>query len=153
MPFSQFRLVSCAAVLWLPLCLSARGSNEADPQIQAIRQVLDAQEKAWNKGDLDAYMTGYWKSADLTFFSGATQTRGYQATLDRYRKRYQADGTEMGKVAFREVTIELLSKDAAWVRGRWELTQIKERHGGLFTLLVKKLPEGWRIVHDHTSGE
>ena len=98
-------------------------------------------------------MAGYWRDDALTFFSGTTVTRGWQATLERYRKRYQADGKEMGKVAFREVTVELLGKDAAWVRGRWEVAQTKEKHGGLFTLVVKKLPEGWRIVHDHTSGE
>lgn len=124
-----------------------------DAERQAVRDVLDAQKKAWNKGDLEAYMTGYWKSDALTFFSGTTQTRGWQATFDRYRKRYQADGKEMGKLVFRDISVELLAKDAAWVRGRWELTQAKDKHGGLFTLLVKKQPEGWRIVHDHTSGE
>ncbi len=134
-------------------CFADTISADTASEQQAIRRVLDDQEKAWNKGDLEAYMTGYWKSDRLTFFSGTTETRGFQSTLDRYRKRYQTDGKVMGKLTFREIRVELCGADAAWVRGRWELMQTKDKHGGLFTLIFKKHPEGWRIVHDHTSGE
>ena len=96
-------------------------------------------------------MAGYWKSDDLTFFSGKDQTKGWKATLERYRKRYQADGKEMGKLAFRDLQIEVLGPDSAYVRGRWQLEMKKEKLGGLFTLIFKKTPDGWRIVHDHTS--
>jgi beta-aspartyl-peptidase (threonine type) len=71
--------------------------------------------------------------------------------LERYRKRYQAEGREMGKLAFSELDIEMLGPDSALVRGRWQLVTSAETLGGLFTLIVKKLPDGWRIVHDHTS--
>ena len=125
--------------------------QKAEPK-ELIRSVLDSQVAAWNKGDLDAFMTGYWKSPELSFFSGGTKTKGWQATLDRYRARYQAEGKEMGKLTFSEVEIELLGPDAAWVRGRWKLVLSEESPGGLYTLIFKKLPEGWRIVHDHTSG-
>jgi beta-aspartyl-peptidase (threonine type) len=124
------------------------GGDDARKAIQAI---LDAQAKAWNKGDLDAFMAGYWKSDDLSFFSGNTKTRGWQATLDRYRKRYQADGREMGKLTFSELDIQLLGTDNAVVRGRFQLVLAKERPTGLFTLIFRKTPQGWRIVHDHTS--
>src|SRR4051812_23389832 len=86
-----------------------------------VRAVLDAQEAAWNRGDLDGFMVGYWKSDQLTFYSGDAVTRGWQATYDRYRKRYQADGKEMGRLQFRDVTVEPLG-DAALARGRWHLT-------------------------------
>ncbi len=118
----------------------------------AIRHVLDAQVEAWNKGDLDAFMTGYWKSPDLTFFSGKNKTRGWKATLQRYRKKYGNAEKKMGKLTFRDLEVDVVGPAAGWVRGRWKLVRDKETLGGLFTLIFKKLPEGWRIVHDHTSG-
>ena len=117
----------------------------------AVRKVLDEQVVAWNRGDLEGFMAGYWKSPDLSFYSGNAKTAGWQATLDRYRKRYQAEKKEMGKLAFSEISIEILGESNALVRGRWTLTLSKESPTGLFTLVMRKLPEGWRIVHDHTS--
>jgi beta-aspartyl-peptidase (threonine type) len=138
------------------LVLSAYGLAESKSQpaagaTQQVRAVLDMQVAAWNNGDLQRFMEGYWKSPELTFFSGATITKGWQATLERYQKRYQAEGREMGKLTFSDLDIELAGPDSAWVRGRWQVVTSKEKLGGLFTLLVKKRPEGWRIVHDHTS--
>ena len=118
----------------------------------AIRAVLDAQVKAWNRGDLPAFMQGYWQSPELSFFSGNTKTRGWQATLERYRKRYQGDNKDMGQLSFKELTIEFLGSDYALVRGRFELRLNATTATGLFTLILRKLPAGWRIVHDHTSG-
>jgi beta-aspartyl-peptidase (threonine type) len=123
-----------------------------DAPTKAIREVLDAQVVAWNKGDLDGFMKGYWQSEKLTFFSGATRTSGWKATLERYQKKYKADGKEMGKLTFRDLEIEELSADAAVVKGRFELDLGKDKPTGLFTLIFKKTPDGWRIVHDHTSG-
>ncbi len=117
----------------------------------AVRQVLDAQVAAWNRGDLDGFMAGYWSSPDLTFFSGPDRTSGWQATLERYRKRYKSEGKEMGHLTFRDVTVEVLGPDAALVRGGWRLELSQETPSGLFTLIVRRLPEGWRIIHDHTS--
>ena len=118
---------------------------------QAIRRVLDDQVKAWNRGDLEGFMAGYWKSPELTFSSGGDQTKGWQATFDRYRKRYQTGGAEMGTLSFSGLVIDLLGPDSAFVRGRWQLVRSKDRPGGIFTLIVRRFPEGWRIVHDHTS--
>jgi uncharacterized protein (TIGR02246 family) len=139
----------------LPLVLALVGAPaEApdDPARKAIQQVLDDQDAAWNKGDLDGFMKGYWKSDKLTFFSGNDKTSGWQATLERYQKKYQGEGKEMGKLTFKDVEIELLGPDAAVVRGRFLLVRSKDKPTGLFTLILKKFPEGWRIVHDHTSG-
>jgi beta-aspartyl-peptidase (threonine type) len=117
----------------------------------AVQQVLDDQVAAWNKGDLEGFMAGYWKSDDLTFFSGNDVTRGWKATLERYRKRYQADGKEMGKLTFSELKIEMLGEESALVRGRWKVVTSKETLQGLFTVIFKKTSDGWKIVHDHTS--
>jgi beta-aspartyl-peptidase (threonine type) len=117
----------------------------------AVRRLLDAQVAAWNKGDLPRFMEGYWRSNDLTFFSGDKKLAGWQATLDRYRQRYQDQGKEMGKLSFEELSVELLGTDHALVRGRFRLRLEKESPTGIFTLILRKLPAGWRIIHDHTS--
>ena len=119
---------------------------------KAIRQVLDDQVAAWNKGDLEGFMKGYWHSKDLTFLSGKDVTRGWDETLARYKKKYQAEGKEMGKLTFSELAVQELAPGVALVTGKWELTLSKDTVGGRYTLIMKKLPEGWRIVHDHTSG-
>jgi ketosteroid isomerase-like protein len=118
----------------------------------AIEHVLHTQQDAWNRHDLEAFMAGYWNSPQLTFFSGANERNGWQATIDRYRATYASPGHEMGKLEFSGLRIEMLGADAAFVRGSWRLTMSdgKTPHG-LFTLVFRKLPEGWKIVHDHTS--
>jgi uncharacterized protein (TIGR02246 family) len=139
----------------LPCCIALPDCAAAAPQTEsedAIKQVLNDQVAAWNKGDLEGFMKGYWKSPDLTFFSGATKTEGWQGTLERYIKKYRADGKEMGKLTFSELKVEVLGPDSAFVRGRFQLEMGKEKPSGLFTLIFKKTADGWRIVHDHTSG-
>jgi len=118
----------------------------------AVEHVLRTQQDAWNHHDLEAFMAGYWNSPELTFFSGAKETSGWQATLDRYRATYASPGHEMGKLEFSALRIEILGLDAAFVRGEFHLTMPdgKTPHG-LFTLVFRKFPEGWKIVHDHTS--
>jgi uncharacterized protein (TIGR02246 family) len=141
--------VTVACVL---LCSMAPLSDgqPARPQ-DAIRQVLDAQVRAWNKGDLNAFMDGYWKSPDLSFFSGNNKTAGWQATLERYQKKYQGEKKEMGQLTFKELSVDLLGEDHALVKGRFQLQMKAETPTGIFTLVFKKFPEGWRIIHDHTS--
>lgn len=117
-----------------------------------IEHVLRTQQDAWNRHDLEGFMTGYWNSPQLTFFSGATEREGWQATLDRYRSVYASPGHEMGKLEFSGLRIEMLGADAAFARGAWRLTMPdgKTPHG-LFTLVFRRFPQGWKIVHDHTS--
>lgn len=118
----------------------------------AIERVLRMQQEAWNRHDLDAFMSGYWNSPELTFFSGANEHDGWNAAISRYRQAYASPGREMGKLEFSNLRIEVLGPDAAFVRGAWHLMMAdgKTPHG-LFTLVFRKLPEGWKIVHDHTS--
>jgi beta-aspartyl-peptidase (threonine type) len=117
-----------------------------------VRSVLDAQVEAWNRGDLEGFMATYWRSPDLVFCSGATVTKGWDDTLARYRKRYQSEGREMGRLRFDSIEVLPLGEDAALARGAWHLVMAdgKEPHG-LFTLLLRRLDGAWRIVHDHTS--
>jgi beta-aspartyl-peptidase (threonine type) len=129
-------------------CPEAPAGEDAEA---AIRQVLDDQVAAWNRGDLEAFMRGYWASPELSFFSAGDRTQGWEATLERYRKRYLSEGQEMGQLTFSELKIDLLGPDSALVRGRWQLVRSKDRPGGLFTLIFRRFTEGWRIVHDHTS--
>jgi len=119
---------------------------------KAIERVLHKQQEAWNKHDLEGFMSGYWNSPDLTFFSGAKENDGWQATIDRYLATYASPGHEMGKLDFSGLRVEVLGQQGAFVRGAWKLTMSdgKTPHG-LFTLIFRKFPEGWKIVHDHTS--
>jgi ketosteroid isomerase-like protein len=88
----------------------------------------------------------------IVFQSGGDRNVGFEAMRERYQKRYKADGKAMGHVVFSEVEILPLAADSAFVRGRWGLTMPDgKKPGGLFTLIFKKLPEGWKIIHDHTS--
>jgi beta-aspartyl-peptidase (threonine type) len=119
--------------------------------IKVVHKLLSDQVVAWNKGDLEGFMAGYWKSPDLSFYSGRDQRKGWQETHDRYFERYKKDGREMGKLTFSELKFDTLAADTVMVRGRWKLTLSKDTPDGLFTLIVQKKPEGWRIVHDHTS--
>jgi beta-aspartyl-peptidase (threonine type) len=144
-------LFAAAICLWRGAAGTGREPGPEAAADKAIRGVLDAQAAAWNKGDLDSFMAGYWKSPQLMFFSGKDKTRGWKATVERYRKKYQSEGRRMGHLTFSELEIDVLSPKAAWVRGRWRLAIGKETLGGLFTLIFKKMPDGWRIVHDHTS--
>ncbi len=120
----------------------------------AILKVLEAQQSAWNRHDLEGFMDGYWHSNDLTFFSGAHETGGWQAALDRYKKAYTGEGKEMGRLEFANLRIEMLGAEAAFVRGEFHLTMPdgKTPHG-LFTLVFRKFSAGWKIVHDHSAGE
>jgi ketosteroid isomerase-like protein len=155
--FPALLLIILNAVIAVVVLMNLYGAHLArertQEERQAIQDVLDAQVAAWNRCELEAFMTGYWHSPELTFFSGKDKMLGWQAALDRYRKRYQAEGRDkMGALSFSEIKIELLGPDSGFVRGRWKLVTSKEPLGGLFTLLLRKKPEGWRIVHDHTSG-
>lgn len=116
----------------------------------AIRKVMDDQVAAWNRGDLEAFMRGYWRSEKLAFVSGNKITRGWEATLDNYKRTY-GTAEKMGKLEFSGLETNILSKDAATVLGSWSLQRTSDNPKGKFTLIFRKFKGGWRIVHDHTS--
>jgi ketosteroid isomerase-like protein len=115
-----------------------------------IRAVMTAQVAAWNRGDIDGFMNGYDRSTKTEFVSGNKITRGWQTVRDNYRKKYDSRD-KMGTLTFSEIKITPLASDAAIVLGRWELVRKKDKPRGTFTLLFRRTPAGWRIVHDHTS--
>ena len=141
-------------LLLIGACGCVFAEHSANGEQVAIEKVLSEQAAAWNRGDLEGFMAGYWKSPELTFFSGAHEFKGWQAALDRYKSAYQSAGKEMGKLEFTNLRVEMLGPEAAFVRGEFHLTMSdgKTPHG-LFTLIFRKFPEGWRIVHDHSAGE
>ena len=136
------------------LAVCGMGRDAGDAGRTAIGKVIEDQQVAWNRHELAGFMAGYWNSPELTFFSGGHESKGWEAALDRYKKNYQGAGREMGKLEFANLRIEMLGADAAFVRGEFHLTMPdgKTPHG-LFTLVFRKFPEGWKIVHDHSAGE
>ena len=115
-----------------------------------IESVLHAQQDAWNRGDIDAFMNGYWRSDETVFVSGDDVERGWQKVLERYKKRY-SDRAKMGTLTFSNLEITPLSDDSAIVLGSWQLRRANDEPHGRFTLIFRRLREGWRIIHDHTS--
>lgn len=117
---------------------------------RAIRALLERQQIAWNEKDLRRFMQGYWQNENLIFASGGEVTRGWQTTLDRYLKSYDTPA-KIGRLTFRIRQIDFMGDDWAKVLGEWEVVRASEHLAGLFTLIVQRLPEGWKVVHDHTS--
>lgn len=128
----------------------ASGALAAANEPAAIRDLIDAQAVAWNRGDIDGFMTGYARSPETTFVSGDKVTHGWQTVRDRYAKKYD-NRAKMGSLIFSDLTITPLCADTAIVLGSWRLRRKDDQPHGKFTLLFRKLPEGWRIVLDHTS--
>lgn len=149
--FMNFARVAVIFVVYLCPGAGGQPGNTVPEEKHAVENLLAAQVAAWNKADLDGFMTGYWRSEQLSFFAGGERLRGWQNTLDRYRKRYQSEGKSMGRLEFGDLEVAVTGKDTAWARGRWKVVQDKQTLGGLFTLILRKFPEGWRIIHDHTS--
>ena len=142
-----------AAMLMLPGRLDPGQRTDAEEASRAeILAVITAQQEAWNRGDVEGFMKGYWNSPQLTFAGSAGITRGWEPVLARYRTRYP-DAQAMGHADFSGLEVYLLGKDAALVLGRWHLKRTSDEVGGIFTLVFQRFPEGWRIIHDHTSAD
>lgn len=136
--------LSLASVL---LLRAQPGAPERD-----IRGVLAAQQIAWNRGDVEAFMSGY-EASDATTFVGATITHGYRQVLDNYHHRYPTK-EKMGQLTFSDVEVRPLGTDYASVIGKWHLARPADaggEAGGIYTLLFRKTAGGWKIILDHTS--
>ena len=129
--------------------ICAAPERSASP-VAEIQSVLHAQQDAWNRSDVDGFMNGYARSLSTVFVADDEVRRGWETVRERYRRKY-SDRTKMGTLAFSDVEITPLSADAAVVLGRWHLRRENDEPHGRFTLIFRRLPEGWRIVHDHTS--
>jgi uncharacterized protein (TIGR02246 family) len=148
--FRAVGLLSTILFLAGPRQLLAGPGNDRSADREAIQAVLQAQQTAWNSGDVDAFLVGYWRSPELTFSGSSGVARGWDGVLARYKKSYP-DRAAMGQLDFSELEFRFLGPEAALVLGHWQLKREKDDIGGVFTLVWQRFPEGWKIVHDHTS--
>ncbi len=117
---------------------------------QAILKVMHDQQTAWNKGDIDAFMQGYWKSDSLVFVGKTAPLYGWQSTIDRYKKAYPGKDA-MGQLTFGVIKLDVLDSKNAFMLGSWHLDRKAGPLGGYFTLWFRKIDGEWKIVCDHTS--
>ncbi len=143
------RWIAITSSTFMAMTVFAASEQSANAPTQ-IRSVLQAQQDAWNRGDIDGFMNGYARSASTVFISEDTIRRGWQTVRDLYRKKYSSRA-KMGTLTFSDLEITLLSSDWAMASGRWKLKRANDQPHGRFTLILKRLLAGWRIVHDHTS--
>lgn len=142
------RVLSVVALTGLLACASpAQSLPEAKEQIAML---LQDQVDAWNRGNIEGYMEGYWKSDSTVFVSGGSMTKGFEEVLTRYKKGYNTR-EKMGRLEFQDLVVRLLSPSVGIATGIWRLHREKDHPWGRFTLILEKKPEGWRITHDHTS--
>jgi ketosteroid isomerase-like protein len=139
-----------SSMLALAGCAPAPDSKGDAQAVEAVRAVMLAQQAAWNRGDVEAFMDGYERAGTTTFVSGEELTRGWQTVLDRYRQRY-ASREQMGSLDFSELDIRPLTSSYVLADGRWRLTRANDSPQGRFTLLFRKTGDAWRIVHDTTT--
>jgi ketosteroid isomerase-like protein len=142
-----FNLVTAALFM---LVIEPGFAQISKPEEDAIRTVMDNQQRAWNEADLERFMEGYWQSDSLKFIGRNGVTYGWRTTLENYKKSYPTPEA-MGRLTFSILTIELLSPTSAYMIGKWELKRATDNPGGYFTLLWKKIKGKWVIVADHTS--
>lgn len=128
--------------------ISNAGAQSKDQK--EIFTILDEQTKAWNKGDLDAFVKGYWKNDSLMFIGKSGVTYGYQNTLNNYKKSY-ASPEKMGKLTFDILQVKKISDEYYFVLGKWFLKRAAGDVGGHYTLMFRKIDGKWRIVSDHSS--
>lgn len=145
-----FLTLGMAAASFSLLSRTSAEAEKHDRDQAAILEVLKNQQANWNKGDVDAFLEGYWHSPELTFAGTSGIARGWDAVRARYKKNY-ADREAMGQLEFSALEFRFLGADAALVLGHWHLARAKGDVGGVFSLVWERFPEGWRIIHDHTS--
>jgi len=136
-------------ILLIPsFCCS--GSNPDVPKIKSeIQSILDCQKAEWNDKNIEGFMEDYWKSENFTFQSGNNRLHGWDALLSRYKKSFT--GENWGELDFIDIEIKVLTNEHAYVLGRWKLTYKDSSKEGLFTIIFKRMTEGWKIIHDHSS--
>lgn len=141
-------LIACIALIFS--CQSPRSEEKPSAtDIAAIRSVLGKQVNAWNEGNIDAFMEGYWKSDSLLFI-GSKITYGWDSTLVRYKKSYP-DKATMGQLRFDIMRVDFVSNDNYLVTGRYTLLRASDQPTGIFTIWLKRVNGEWVVVYDHTS--
>lgn len=142
--------VATLAAAWSVTAQQKPVSPDTQTETQAIQGVLTTQVADWNRGDIPAFMAGYWKSPYTEFVNDSGIFQGWDDVLKRYQNNYP-DRAAMGHLTFSGLEIHALCADSAYVIGRYRLDRKKDHPEGVFTLIFKKFPEGWRIINDHTT--
>lgn len=135
-------------LLLMVVCVNVNAETTTDRE--AILSVLETQRKAWNMGDIEGYMQGYWNNDSLVFVGANGPTYGFEKTLENYKKSYPTNA-KMGQLSFDIKKVEFLSKNIAFVMGRWNLKRTSDEPKGHFTLIFKKFKNQWKIISDHSS--
>lgn len=135
--------------LSLALCTGLHAFAQPPAEI-AIRKILEQQSAAWNKGDIEGFMKGYWENDSLMFIGKKGITYGWQNTLDNYKKSYPGNEA-MGHLRFTIIQVKNLSEQYQQVTGQWQLQRNMGNLGGYFTLLFRKIKGRWVIISDHSS--
>jgi hypothetical protein len=148
---ARFRAILMMLVMSSLAACSMQPDESIAPADKQIRALMDAQQLAWNRGDIEDFMQGYWHDDRLRFESGTTTMSGWQATYDRYLKRYP-DRAAMGTLQFSNVQITTLDKDHATATGGWALLgRANDVPHGTFVLDLRRFDKNWKIVKDHTE--
>lgn len=152
---SLTRLIGSALLTFLFLSFPAQ-AQQPDAMLQF--QLTDQLKKSaaqWNKGDLDGFLRDYLQSEELTFTSGGRILKGYEALEQRYKKSYGESTDTMGQLSFSDVEVWRIGPSQALVLGRWRLAReeagTERSDEGVFTLVMLKVNDQWKILHDHTS--
>ncbi|ULQ56069.1 nuclear transport factor 2 family protein [Flavihumibacter rivuli] len=138
------------AIVFSLLFMAGFAVNAQDPAVSAITDLMARQQADWNRGDITAFMEGYWKSDSLMFIGSNGVTYGFQNTFDRYKKRYDSR-EKMGTLTFSLLHINRISDDVYMVVGKWFLKRTVGDVGGHFTLIFRRINGRWVITSDHTS--
>jgi len=149
------QLCVLGVLLGLVLAISVANDALSKDKLSAgdesqIRSVFDAQVEAWNHGEIEHFMNGYWNSDQTTFVGASGIKKGWQAILDNYRHRYP-DRAAMGTLTFSNLEVHLVDRRAAYALGEFKLHRQAGDVAGYFSLYLRKFSEGWRIVVDHTT--
>ncbi|UCE40975.1 MAG: nuclear transport factor 2 family protein [Candidatus Aminicenantes bacterium] len=140
------KILISTLIITLTLPLTAIQKSKIEKELIRIH---DLQRNAWNEGNIEGFMAHYWKSKKMTYQSGDARLSGWDALLARYKKEYPKE--KMGQLEFSDLIIHVLSEDSAYVLGKWKLKTETWTKQGLFTTILKKMEDGWKIIHDHSS--
>jgi ketosteroid isomerase-like protein len=138
--------ICCLFILLMLSQFAQAQTKDADK----ILSILAAQEKAWNEGDIQQFMHGYWENDSLVFVGKSGLTYGYNNTLENYKKGYP-DKTYMGQLKFTILSMQPLGKAYYRIIGKWELKRTVGNLNGHYTLLLQKINGEWKIISDHSS--
>ncbi len=143
------------ALLAFVLAISSLAANSKPKESgvsSGVTDLLRMQSDAWNKGDIDKFLTGYVNSNEISFVSAESEVWGYEALRERYVKKYGDNKTTMGELSFGDLKIQNLGADNALCVGHWHLKRDgKDPMNGIFSLVLVRTKSGWKILHDHTS--